>query len=327
MTSANLRRWWPLAKALLAVAILVAVAWQFWRDLHHEGLLHVTVRPEWLALSGLLYLLGMAFSGWYWYRLLHIFGERPRLVPALRAYYLSQLGKYLPGKAWALMMRGGLIQGPDVKLGVALITTFYEVLTTMASGALVAAVLFAVWPPVLVGETINPVWIGLGLVALCGVPLLPGVFNRLVGRLARRYQNVESFKLPRLRVGTLLEGLATTSVVWICFGISLWAMVQGLMPEAPPLTWEVGTRFTSILALAYVGGFVVIVSPGGMGVREWVLDVFLGPELRAAATATASPPTVVIVLVLRLVWTAAELALAAVLWWLPGPRRPSDGPG
>ena len=41
----------------------------------------------------------------------------------------------MPGKAWALMMRGTLVCGPDVKLGVALIATFYEVLTMMASGA------------------------------------------------------------------------------------------------------------------------------------------------------------------------------------------------
>ena len=132
-------RWvWPLGKALLALAILVAVAWQFWRDLGHESLQNIEIRWEWLGLSALLYVLGQGFSSWYWYRLLLILGEKPRLLPAIRAYYISQLGKYLPGKAWALMMRGGLIKGPEVKLGVALITTFYEVLTTMASGALLA---------------------------------------------------------------------------------------------------------------------------------------------------------------------------------------------
>jgi hypothetical protein len=31
--------------------------------------------------------------------------------------------------------------------------------------------------------------------------------------------------------------------------------------------------------------------------------------------------TVVIVVLLRLAWTAGEVVLAALLWWLPGPRR------
>jgi uncharacterized membrane protein YbhN (UPF0104 family) len=314
------RRWgWPCAKALLALAIVVAVGWRFWRDVHNEQLQHLTVDVPWLVLSAVLYLAGLAFCGWYWYRLLRVFGERPALGPALRAYYLSQLGKYLPGKAWALMMRGTLVCGPDVKLGVALIATFYEVLTMMASGALLAAVLFVVHPPVLVSASVDPHWLGLLLAVVCGVPLLPAVFNRLVARLAQRFQKVESFRLPRLRVLTLLEGLATTAVAWCFLGTSLWAMVHALLPEVSPLTWEVWARCAGIQALAYVAGFVVVVTPGGVGVREWVLNQFLAPELAGQGSAAV----VVIVLLLRLSWTAAELVLAAVLWWLPGPRRVS----
>jgi uncharacterized membrane protein YbhN (UPF0104 family) len=314
-----LRRWgWPLAKGLLAVAIVAAVGWQFWWDLHDEKLENLTVQGQWLVLSALLYLSGLAFCAWYWYRLLVVFGEKPARVMAFRAYYLSQLGKYLPGKAWALMMRGTLICGPDVKLGVALIATFYEVLTMMASGALLAAVLFALHPCALVSATIDPRWLGLFLAAVCGVPLLPAVFNRLVGRLAKRFHKIESFRLPRLQAWTLLEGLGTTAMSWCLFGVSLWAMVHAVVPDAPPLNWNVWARYTSIQALAYVAGFVASV-PGGVGVREWVLDQFLGPELSGHPAAQ----TVVIVLLLRLAWTAAELVAAAVLWWLPGPRRAS----
>jgi uncharacterized membrane protein YbhN (UPF0104 family) len=315
----RIRRWaWPVCKLLLAVLILAAVSWQFWKDLHDERLPPLTVQPAWLVASGVLYLLAMSFSARYWYRLLVIFGEKPAPLPAFRAYYLSQLGKYLPGKAWALMMRGALIAGPDTRLGVAVIATFYEVLTMMTSGALLAAVVMVLDPPALVSDVIHPAWLGLLLLVMCGVPLLPAVFNRIVGRLARRFQRVESFRLPSLRIGTLLEGLATTSGVWILNGLSLWAMVQGVMPGAPPLTWHLYWRFTAILALAYVGGFVVVVSPGGVGVREWVLDQFLAPEMPGTGAVS-----VVIVILLRLVWTAAELLLAGVLWWLPGPRRVS----
>src|SRR5205823_600820 len=134
MTLARLRRWWPAAKILLAAAILAAVGWQFWRDVHHEGLHALSFDPAWLVASALLYVID---------------------------------------------------------------------------------------PPVLLADTWNPALLGLILLAVCGVPLLPGVFNRIVGRLARRFENVESFRLPRLGVGTLLEGLVTTSGVWVLFGLSL----------------------------------------------------------------------------------------------------------
>ena len=57
------------------------------------------------------------------------------------------LGKYLPGKAWALVLRATLIRGPEVRLSVAGLSSFYEVLTTMAAGVLLAALLFGLQVP------------------------------------------------------------------------------------------------------------------------------------------------------------------------------------
>ena len=60
------------------------------------------------------------------------------------------------------------------------------------------------------------------------------------------------------------------------------------------------------VALATVAGFVVAVLPGGLGVREGVLMVALGPVF-------GQDLAVVAALALRLVWVAAELLAAAVL--------------
>ena len=122
-----LGRWgWPVAKALLAVAILLGVGREFAVNLGRLDLAELTVQPAWLALSAALYVLALAGSAWYWYHLLQVFGERPRLLPTFRAYYLGHLGKYVPGKAWALLLRGQLVRGPgtDVRLGVAIISAF-----------------------------------------------------------------------------------------------------------------------------------------------------------------------------------------------------------
>ena len=82
--------------------------------------------------------------------------------------------------------------GIPAKLSVALLTAFYEVLTTMASGALLAAVLLALGPPHSFGaEGWQPMYLGLLLLAVCGLPLLPGVFNRVVALMARRFQSVQ----------------------------------------------------------------------------------------------------------------------------------------
>ena len=41
--------------------------------------------------------------------------------PLRMLYFLGQLGKYVAGKAWALLLRGGLVTGPHLGMTVAII--------------------------------------------------------------------------------------------------------------------------------------------------------------------------------------------------------------
>ena len=56
--------------------------------------------------------------------------------------------------------------------------------------------------------------VGAVLIGLCGVPLLPGVFNFAVRKLTAKVQAVESYRLPPLRIGTLSAGLVASGVGW-----------------------------------------------------------------------------------------------------------------
>jgi uncharacterized membrane protein YbhN (UPF0104 family) len=306
MKTAWKRRAWLIFKWLLALAILLAIGRQFYGDLARLDLHQLELRPGWLILSAVLYLLGLSLSAWYWYHLLHAFDQRPRLFATVRGYFLGHLGKYVPGKAWALLLRADCVAGPEVRFGVAIISSFYEVLTTMAAGALVAAAVFTVDPRHVPGLDWHPLWTGLILLALCGVPLLPGVFNFVVARMARRFEKIESYALPRLRLTTLVAGLAATSAGWALLGLAVWALLQAVLPEPPALGLETWARCTGSIGLAYVAGFLAVFLPGGIGVREYLLRyllAFAGPEALI----------VVAVLLLRVVWTAAEVLLAGVL--------------
>jgi glycosyltransferase 2 family protein len=316
-----LRRWgWPALKALLGLTILVVIGRQFYRDLQGLDLSELTLRPGWMVACGALYVLALGCSAYFWHRLLLACGQRPPLLQSLKAYYVGLLGKYLPGKAWALFMRGALVKGPESGLGVAIVTAFYEVFTTMASGALVAAVVFALQPfvaddvPVL---AVNPALVGAVIFLMLGVPLLPAVFNRLVRRLSRRFQNVEAFRLPPLRIGTLLLGLAIMACAWVFFGLSLWSAVRSLVELPYPLTPPVLARYAAIMGLAYAGGFLIVVVPSGMGVREMIIMTYLVPELGSEGASRDIRIALLAALVLRLVWTAAEVIVAGFLYLVP----------
>ena len=314
-----LRRWWPLLKALLVVAILAGVGWQFARILRSEALQEADhsrspgqilwdqmreARPADLAASAALYLCGLGFSGFFWVWLLRAAGQPVGFAPGLRAYYLSHLGKYAPGKGLTLVMRMGLATEAGSRPGAAVLTAVYEVLTTMAAGALVAAVLAVC----LMGNDRAMLWRIAALLLLAGLPILPGVFNFLVRRLSARLLPRGEQMMPGLGNRALLVGLVTTAAGWFFLGAGLEAVLQSVAPSGPAWSVHGWLRSTAFLAVAYVAGFLTP-SPGGLGVREFLLQQFLAPSLGARA--------VVVALLLRLLWTVAEFAWGAVIWWLP----------
>jgi hypothetical protein len=246
--------------------------------------------------------------------LLHRVDIRPPWGAAFRAYYVSHLGKYVPGKAWAILMRATML--PGVRPGVAALTAAYETLTTMAAGALIAA---AVIPWLLVGQESLSVQ-ALGLLALAGLPILPGVFNWVIGRIAAPFIDPVD-PLPRIRWTALPEGVAVTGVGWACLGVSVLALIQALIPDAPTPSPGFAVRCLAFNALSYVAGFLALPAPGGLGVREAIFQQLLATELRVTHPEgdVAAGLAALTVIVLRLVWTAADLLAAAACWW----TRPS----
>jgi hypothetical protein len=329
------RRLWPLVKAILWLGLLVLIGKQFAGDLQRPELYQRPLHAGWLVLSGLLYLLGLGFSALYWYRLLGHLGARPPLGGVLRAYYLGHLGKYVPGKAWALLLRASLVSGHGVGIGLAALTSLYEVLTTMAGGVLVAAVLFAVLGAdagaglnaetlrhLLVLELPSETGVQRSVVVLASilllgaflVPLHPAIFNRLARRMTGSLAESAS-SYPHIRFVYLLEGLAFTAAGWLFLGASFAAALRGIVGADWPLLDVRTGRLPAIVGLSYVIGFVILVAPGGLGVREFLLTLLLTPELvgiQEMDSEAARATVVLAVLVLRLVWTAAELITALV---------------
>jgi hypothetical protein len=334
------RRWWPVVKWAIILAILTAIGWRFVIDLSRPELYQQPLfgpRLLWLAPAALLYLAGMSLSGLYWWRLLVHLGAPAPAKAALRAYWLSQLGKYVPGKAWAVVMRVGLVRTTGTSAALASLTTFYEVLTTMASGALVATLLFLAmtpawdvsgtwgtlrafaslrWPDESALDALALATVSLGLVGVTLGPVLPAFFNRVVDRLSIPFR---SGPAPVIRGRWLVEGLLITAPTWLLFGAALGCALQAIPGAELPFSPHVLAQLTAVMALAYVAGFVLLF-PAGFGVREVLLTVVLAPELasqHAADPATARGIVVLAVLVLRLVWTAAELLIAGAIYWAP----------
>jgi uncharacterized membrane protein YbhN (UPF0104 family) len=285
------------------------------------------------------YFCGQSLSALYWRRLLGHLGHRPPLAATFRAYFIGQLGKYVPGKALALVLRADLLRGVGVPAGLAGFASFYEVLVTMSAGAVLALLLFIVTDPAGVlsggGEALlalfNPPWpeslnfdrLTLVLLALvlCGMilgPIYPAVFNRIVHLVTTPFRTGPA---PRIRVAWLAEGLVMIAPCWLLFGVALACALHAVPGAAPPRIWSPDTLayITAVMGLAYVAGFLVPI-PGALGAREYFLRVLLASWLAdglGVERPAALGMVVLAVLLLRLAWTVGEVVLAGALYWLP----------
>jgi uncharacterized membrane protein YbhN (UPF0104 family) len=232
------------------------------------------------------------------------------LFETLRAYYVGHLGKYVPGKAMAVILRTALIQSHRVDTSIAVASVFLETLTMMAVGGCIAV------PVLAVRFLHNPLFIAAAVftAVVAGLPTLPPVFSRLarllgVGRLSPAVAG----KLAGFDYGTLVCGWTAMVCGWVLMGVSLWATLRGLDFEANLAeSWYV---YTAIVAMAVVVGFASMI-PGGLLAREAVFTGLLAPLLGCDASTA-----LLVAAALRLAWVVAELLISAILypvrWVLP----------
>ena len=329
------RTWTAPTKQVIKVALtLVVLAFvarhvaRTRRDLAERGLTF-QLDYAWLGAAVGLYLLGLLAFGVYFGRVLNRSPTPVPLYPAVRAYLISHLAKYVPGKAMVIVVRSALVAEAGARPATAAFATLYETLTMMAGGGLLAAVGSAVaarggsggptyrfaWPW---SREVAQVVPFTGLAGLAGAGFLilvwPGVLPRLAGLIRKPLRSVGADALPRLSVGLLLEGLAWATLGWVLLGLSQVATLAGIGLTGlamDPATWP---AVVASVALATVAGFAVPIAPGGLGVREWVLWTALAATLDRDWAVVAA-------LVLRLVWVVAEVGVAAALL----PLRPAPG--
>ncbi len=298
------RRWLVAAVKLLIVALVV---WYIrrtivdaWEQLgEHRWKFHL----GWLAVSGGLYLLATLLCGIFWHRALRALEQPVGLGQTLRAYYIGHLGKYVPGKAMVVILRAGLIRGEGVDMALAAVGVFFETLTMMSTGALMAAAIVAVW----LHEQRLLFWAAVAMMSVAGVPTLPPVFRRLVRLVGvGKVNRAAAEKLANLGYGTMFLGWVLTGLGWTILGLGYWAALRSLGAGSPN-PFEQLHLCTAAIALATVAGFVSFV-PGGAVVREAVLTEVMAPCL-------GGPIALVAAILSRLAWLVAELVISSILYF------------
>jgi glycosyltransferase 2 family protein len=292
-------RWLTIAVVAVVAGFFVATLAARWNDVIS---LNWRLDPGLFALATALLALSYGLVAGLWGLALRR-AAGTRLVVGARIWFLSNLARYVPGNVWSyvgaveLARREGVAR--RVTLAVMALTQVLSVGVAVLAGL-----------PVLLAERARlgrPALLGAVVVAAGAV--LAALFRRQLLALARR-------RLPDLdpadltpSAGTVVLLVVGYAVYWAVTGLAFAALVASLAPLAAgdiPLV-------VAAYAAAYAAGFLALLTPAGLGIREGVLVVALAPVLPAG-------PALVVALVSRLWMMLVELAGAALTHFLAGRR-------
>ena len=248
-----------------------------------------TLRPGWLALSGIVFLAFYVMQALAWWLLLRGFRLHSPFPVAMSTWGKSILARYVPGNVFMFVSRAWMSHGQGLPVDRVSAAMVYEQALGVCSALVAIAALFPFWQYAR----------GATALSLLAVPLIivllhPRVFGPLstwVLRVLRR---------PPLEVtlgfGAVLGMLCFYVAAWMVAGLGAWLLaraVTGLRVGELPVV-------IVAYALSFVIGMAAFIFPSGIGVREAVLTASLRRVLPGGVALAWA-------LLLRLWVTAIEL--------------------
>lgn len=259
-------QWVVLAALLVLIGRHLAAQWDALRQVSAT----LTVRWSLIALASTIVLCTYAALVQAWRLLMAPWGARVSFPDAVRIWTAANLGRYIPGKIWSVGALAVLAERrgvpPVAATGAALLST----LLNLGAGAAVVA---------LTGtaalRTIDPRFsalaIGIALVFLGGVLVLPRIFPAVV-QWVQRVRGAGDGMLPPLPHPVLWGALLINALAWIGYGLAFAVLAHAIVaPIGGALS-----AYVAIWTASYLAGYLALVAPGGIGVREVPLVLMLG---------------------------------------------------
>ncbi len=214
---------------------------------------------------------------------------------AVTSQVFGHLAKYVPGKILTLIGKTYLASRAGVPESRAVLAMFVEASAQLATALAIGSAYIVVLGPA--HRELVPIaaLVVLACCALLHPALLPQAITAILGRLGR--------EAPPFgyRLGAVVPLAACYLGFWCLTGIGLWLVGLGLGLQLPVVT------LTAAYAISWAAGFLSMIFPGGLGVREYALSRLLGPAAEAGAAMT-------IALASRAWILAAELLAACMVW-------------
>jgi hypothetical protein len=259
------------------------------------GLRHSAMSAIWVTLG-----LYASFKAWH-----HCVGALVGGIPIRSArdvFFVTQLGKYLPGSIWPILAQADAARSRGLDPGRMSMASLLFMGLHVATGLVLAAVLLP-WNLLDVLEGNRGFRIALSAGVLVGVI---GAFRTLWMRFqsaGRRFAGNNTGETGRMFWLGLWRPTGWLFITWFCYGVSTFVIVQ-------PVAVSTNMRDIALLsggafAVSWVAGVLIVFAPAGAGIREASLILALAPVVGTSVATSLA-------ILMRLLHTMSDLALAAL---------------
>ncbi len=298
-------KWLLLFRLLVALAVILAIGYTVAKtsqQLDESDFDFRSVKFGYWLTAIAVYVGAMTCAWMFWHRVLLALGQHASRSKTLLAFFASQLGKYVPGKAMVVVIRTDMVRSDQVRTAPAAASVFIETLTWLFVGSVIGCLLlmflFRDQTVLLIAAAV--------FALLAGSLTSPPVFRRIASRMNVAQGPDANQILRGLTLPTMAFGWGAMTIGWCLNGLSLWLVLYGI--GGTEITWADYPLTLACVCLATVAGFVSLL-PGGLGVRELVMIPMLGVRF-------GSVTAVVAAIIIRLVWLSAELLTSGIIYSL-----------
>ena len=268
----------------VAAVILYFIVMNLWSGLREMGTYRFTV--SWWRIAGAFGAFAVLFPayGWAWQYIIRKFGYPLAYGKSLRIWLLSQAGRYIPGKVWFALGRMYLSEQAGVPKSVTTVATGLELVLVLGSSIVVFA-LASLARPAMGGQLYAwSIW----LVPVIVVGVHPRIIRFVLAGIRRLGRKVSpdpevagEAGVFTLRYADVLKMLGVYAVCWCVYGVGYHLAATSIgftagsasAPARP--AGSLLPEMIGINALSWAGGFVSLVTPAGLGVREGISTFLL----------------------------------------------------
>jgi hypothetical protein len=284
-----------LLGVVVVVVVIGAAAYAIYRQRHafSEALDDVGIGA--LLLSLVLAAVGVGFTFLIWREVLLGLDVDLPVATAARVFFTSQLGKYLPGSVWPvlLQMEAGRARGASRRTMLAA-----NVITILISCAVGLVLACGLLPFADTGALARYWWLLPALpflLALLHPRVIPWVFERAFALLRR------PASVAPLHVRDSVRAALWSAASFAALGAHVAVLAHAVGAHAgPSLLLGIGG-----MSLAVTAGVLFVPAPAGAGVRDVILVLVLSAQLAAG-------PALAVVVASRVLLIVVDLLLAGV---------------